>query len=172
MRRWIAMMSLLTAACGGAPKEPAAPEAESLEEPSSPVPEPDEGEADAPTEADTASEESSASAEDVQKVLQLVIDDGELEQVLKLGEPGRFPLKIAGDGVPSGAELTKGTKPVERVSDTSDEKTAVLVFTKVEVGARKATIGFRYDIEGIRGTATLKKGEFGWELVKSRIVER
>jgi hypothetical protein len=108
----------------------------------------------------------------VQKVLQLVIDDGELEQVLKLGEPGRFPLKIAGDGVPSGAELTKGTKPVERVSDTSDEKTAVLVFTKVEVGARKATIGFRYDIEGIRGTATLKKGEFGWELVKSRIVER
>jgi hypothetical protein len=48
----------------------------------------------------------------------------------------------------------------------------VLEFTKVEVGAKKATVSFRYDIEGIRGTATLKKGEFGWELVKSRIVER
>jgi hypothetical protein len=173
MGRWIAVMSLLTAACGGASKEPATPVAELLDEPSSRSANGDEDEREsAPEETEATHEESSASAEDVQKVLQLVIDDGELEQYLKLGEPGRFPLKIAGDDVPSGAELTKGTKPVERVSDTSDEKKAVLEFTKVEVGAKKATVSFRYDIEGIRGTATLKKGEFGWELVKSRIVER
>src|SRR5690349_12237801 len=36
------------------------------------------------------------SSNDQQAILQLVIDDPELDPFLKLGEPGRFPLKMSG----------------------------------------------------------------------------
>jgi hypothetical protein len=113
----------------------------------------------------------SQSSNDQQAILQLVIDDPELDPYLKLGEPGRFPLKLSGAAVPQGIELTKSTKPVVLVAAAKDKTDPVLVITSFEVEGKTATVSYRYDVEGIRGTASLKKGELGWELSRSRVVE-
>jgi hypothetical protein len=109
--------------------------------------------------------------DDTHAVLQLTVDDTELDQYLKLGEPGRFPLKIAGSAVPQNIELIKSTKPVVVTSPPSSKKDAVLVITEIDIKGTDATVSYRYDIEGIRGTAYLKKTAHGWELTRSRIVE-
>jgi hypothetical protein len=109
--------------------------------------------------------------DDVHAILQLTVDDTELDQYLKLGEPGRFPLKIAGSAVPQGVELIKATKPVVITSPPSNKKDAVLLVTDIDIKGTDATVSYRYDIEGIRGTAYLKKTPHGWELTRSRIVE-
>jgi len=111
------------------------------------------------------------SSNDQQAILQLVIDDTELEPFLKLGEPSRFPLKMSGSSIPQGIELTKSTKPVVFVPAPKDKTDPVLVVTSIEVEGKAATVSYRYDVEGIRGTAYLKKGEQGWELSRSRVVE-
>jgi hypothetical protein len=111
------------------------------------------------------------SSNDAQAVLQLVIDDAELDPYLKLGEPGRFPLKMSGSAVPQGLELVKATKPVEMVGAPKDKKDTVLKITSVEIDGKSASVSYRYDVERIRGTAHLKKGPHGWELTRSRIVE-
>jgi hypothetical protein len=108
---------------------------------------------------------------DHQAILQLVIEDPELDPYLKLGEPGRFPLKLSGSAVPQGIELVKSTKPVVLVGAPKDKSDPVLVITSMEVDGKSASVSYRYDVEGIRGTATLKKGEVGWELTRSRVVE-
>ncbi len=51
-------------------------------------------------------------SDDVQAVLQLAVDDTELDQYLKLGEAGRFPLKVAGSAVPQNANSTKPRNPL------------------------------------------------------------
>jgi hypothetical protein len=109
--------------------------------------------------------------DDVHAVLQLTVDDTELDQYLKLGEPGRFPLKIAGSAVPQGIELVKATKPVVVTSPPSSKKDPVLVVTEIDIKGTDATVSYRYDVEGIHGTAYLKKTPHGWELTRSRIVE-
>jgi hypothetical protein len=109
--------------------------------------------------------------DDVHAVLQLAVDDAELDPYLKLGEPGRFPLKIAGSAVPQNIELIKATKPVVVTTPPSSKKDAVLVVTEIDIKGNDATVSYRYDIEGIRGTAYLKKTPHGWELTRSRIVE-
>jgi hypothetical protein len=109
--------------------------------------------------------------DDVKAVLQLTVEDSELDQYLKLGEPGRFPLKLAGSSVPQNIELVKATKPVVITTPPADKKDAVLVITALEIQGSDATVSYRYDIEGIRGTAYLKKTPHGWELKRSRIVE-
>jgi len=111
------------------------------------------------------------SANDTQAILQLVIEDPELDPYLKLGEPGRFPLKVSGSAVPQGIELVKSTKPVVMSPAPKDKKDPVLVITGLEVQGKDATVSYRYDIEGIRGTAYLKKSSHGWELTRSRVVE-
>ena len=115
-----------------------------------------------------ASKDASLGEDDRKAVLQVVLDDEELGKYLRVGEPGRFPLKISGDGLPSG--LTKMTKPVEVVSSPSP-KAAVLVILEVTGGGGKAAVKYRYDVEGIQGTTTLEKGARGWEILRSRIVE-
>ncbi|HTQ03121.1 MAG TPA: hypothetical protein VMI54_04665 [Polyangiaceae bacterium] len=109
--------------------------------------------------------------DDTHAVLQLTIEDSELDQYLKLGEPGRFPLKIAGSAVPQGIELEKATKPVVVTTPPTSKKDAVLVITDIDIKGNEASVSYRYDIEGIRGTAYLKKTPHGWELTRSRIVE-
>jgi hypothetical protein len=113
----------------------------------------------------------SGPSDDTTAVLQLAIDDPELDPYLKLGEPGRFPLKVSGSSVPSGVALTKSAKPVEVVGAPAKKTDPVLVITSVEIEGASATVSYRYDVEGIRGTAYLKKGSRGWELSRSRIVE-
>jgi hypothetical protein len=112
-----------------------------------------------------------ATVDDTKAALQLVLDDEELGPYLKLEEPGRFPLRVAGD-LPSGVELVKNTKPVEVFTGPKDDKDAVLVFTTVDIGNKSGTVKYRYDVERVRGSAFLKKVEGRWELTRSRISVR
>jgi hypothetical protein len=188
MRRWApprllgTLLVLLSVACGGANKDAASPDAES---------EGSEAETPADTSGNASAEDDSVrkaagtpdakggppppsatqSKDDTTAVLELVVNDPELDPYLKLGEPGRFPLKISGSALPSGLKLVKSTEPVQIVSGPKDKKDAVLVFTEIEVSGKKASVRYRYDIEGIRGSANLEKGDYGWELKNSRVVE-
>jgi hypothetical protein len=122
-------------------------------------------------DAKTSDQAPVAQGDDVHAVLQLAVDDSELDPYLKLGEPGRFPLKIAGSAVPQNIEIIKATKPVVVTTPPSSKKDAVLVITEIAIKGNDATVSYRYDVEGIRGTAYLKKTPHGWELTRSRIVE-
>ena len=111
---------------------------------------------------------------DLKTILQLVLDDDALQPYLHLEEPERMPLKVHGDMLPQGLELTMARKPVQYVDATvaEDKKKAVLVFTEIEVKGDKANIAFRYDIEKVKGSATVVKSEGRWTLDKSRISTR
>ncbi|HEY6079452.1 MAG TPA: hypothetical protein VIW29_11645 [Polyangiaceae bacterium] len=161
-------------ACGG-PAEPAAsPETEAAgERAAEGAPEAAPGAA-APADDDAkpASAAGSATSDaDINAILQLVVDDPELDAHLHLGEPGRFPLQLAGEGLPSTLKLVKATEPVKLVAGPQSKKDAVLVVTEIEVQGDKATVRYRYDVEGVRGTVSLAKLPHGWELKNSRLVE-
>ena len=172
---WL-LVVLSAAACGG----PAAPAASAEAPPESAEAKPagdDSAAADAPGKADNAaasdkpSSGAPASDDDVTKILQLVVDDPELDNYLHLGQAGRFPLQISGDKLPSGLKLVKATEPVKVVDAPKSKKDAVLVITEIDVQGDKATVRYRYDVEGIRGNVTLAKAAHGWELKNSRLVE-
>ncbi|HEX4336342.1 MAG TPA: hypothetical protein VH062_10545 [Polyangiaceae bacterium] len=181
-------MGLLLIACGGA----ATPKAEAPEStpPASKADDAASSSGDADSKgtdskssgdsagsSDTKSDDASgsgkggASTDELKTVMQLTIEDPELDKYLHLEEPGRFPLKMAGKDLPSGLGLTKAGQPVKIVDGEPAKKDAVLVITKIEVTGSDAAIGYRFDIEGIVGTAHLKKASYGWELASSRIVE-
>jgi hypothetical protein len=176
-------LGLLLIACGGsATPEPKSPEpAEASAAESAPKDDasksesaPDEGakaSSDSPKSEDTSSQGKGTSEDELKTVLQLVIEDAELDKYLKLTEPGRFPLKMMGKDVPSGIALMKSGQPVKVFTGEPTKKDAVLVITNIEVASPDATVGYRYDAEGIIGTAHLKKASYGWELKSSRIVE-
>jgi hypothetical protein len=174
----VVLVTLALVACGGCSKPPTtANESVSVEEPAGAESAGDkkdsDGEAADKSEKSEKSEKSDVSAaeattDDRKAVLQLVIEDEELGKFLRVTEPGRFPLKVSGSDIPSG--LVKATKPIEIV-DSPAPKAAVLVITSVEIGAKHATVTYRYDVEGIKGTTTLDKGPRGWEILRSRIVE-
>jgi hypothetical protein len=120
--------------------------------------------------AETAAGE--ASVADVQEVLQLVLDDEALQPYLHLEQPDRFPLRVAKRNLPDGIELVKATKPVELVEDAGADKKPLLVFTEVEVNQDTASVRYRYDAEGVRGSCTLERRDGRWNLKKSRVAER
>lgn len=158
-------------ACGGpsapaASPEPTSPSTESSADEPQPSTEPEGTGPAAPAAGAQATTD-----EDVRAILQLVIDDPELDQHLHLGEAGRFPLQLAGEGLPSGLKLVKATEPVKLVAAPKSKKDAVLVVTELDVKGDKATVRYRYDVEGVRGTASLSKTAHGWELKNSRLVE-
>ena len=126
---------------------------------------------DSSSDSSSGSSSTGTSTDELKTVMQLVIEDAELDKYLHLEEPGRFPLKIAGKELPSGIALTKAGQPVKVVDGEPAKKDAVLVITKIEIAAPDATVGYRFDIEGVVGTAHLKKASYGWELKSSRIVE-
>ncbi|HVR20236.1 MAG TPA: hypothetical protein VMS65_11085 [Polyangiaceae bacterium] len=184
MRRWALFGWVLfcSVACGGGNKEPASPDAESESAESASAESTssgDEGVDDSVRKAAGTPDAkggpppagATQSADDATAVLELVVNDPELDPYLKLGEPGRFPLKISGSALPSGVKLVKATEPVQVVSGPKDKKDPVLVFTEVDISGKKASVRYRYDIEGIRGSANLTKGQYGWELTNSRVVE-
>jgi hypothetical protein len=166
------LFALVLAACGGA-----APPAESAEPagaeaaPNAAQSGTDDARPAEASEGAKASSGASASEDDVNAILQLVVDDPELDSHLHLGEPGRFPLKIAGDKLPSGLKLVKATEPVKLSEPPKSKKDAVLVVTELDIQGDKATVRYRYDVEGIRATVTLAKTPHGWELKNSRLVE-
>lgn len=129
---------------------------------------PDEKSAD---DAGQAASGGAASPEEIRQILQAVLDDEALQTHLKLEEPGRFPLQVAKRNVPAGIELIKSTEPAKIVDAPKDKKDPVLVFTEVSVGPNTASVRYRYDVEGVRGSCTLKRANGRWELTRSRITQ-
>jgi hypothetical protein len=179
MSRWPLLAVLLSLACGSTPP------AQSPDETDESPPETEAADMGGGDEAATAGEDeapsesgskgaSTASTADLQAILQLVIDDDALTPYLHLELPERFPLRISGDVLPSGIELTKGTKPAQIVdaAAAADKKKPVLVFTEIDFSGNKATIAYRYDIEKVRGTATVVKSDGAWTLKSSRVTTR
>jgi hypothetical protein len=162
----------LMAACGGGAPPPDSPESVSAEGASTALADTNsEAAQPAAGEEQKAPSGAPASEQDVSAILQLVVDDPELDSHLHLGEPGRFPLKIAGEGLPAGLKLVKATEQVVVAEPPKSKKDAVLVFTEIDVRGERATVRYRYDVEGIRATVTLAKTPHGWELRNSRLVE-
>lgn len=162
-------------ACGGATPEPEAPPEEPAvsadPEPSASEPATEASEATEATDEGSGSSES-LSPEDFQAALQVVIQDDALQTAMNLTEPGRFPIKISGEGLPANLKLTAGEKAVEVVPTPADpKKEAVLIFSKVEISGSRVSFKYRYDIEGVRGTSTVAKKDDVWELKASRISE-
>jgi hypothetical protein len=153
------------------PPEPTSSRADIGDEPSKPAPSSKSNVRESAGDAKRDDAAPPSQGDDVHAVLQLAVDDSELDQYLKLGEPGRFPLKIAGSAVPQNIQLTKATKPVVVTTPPSSKKEAVLVITEIDIKGTDASVSYRYDVEGIRGTAYLKKTPHGWELTRSRVVE-
>ena len=169
---WLPLVTLAFA-CGGPPAPAAGPET-AAEAPGD-AKAPQGADAAAPTAESAAADKPASSApasdEDVTAILQLVVNDPELDNYLHLGEPGRFPLQLAGERLPSGLKLIKSTEPVKIVDGPKSKKDAVLVVTEIDVQGDHATVRYRYDIESIRGNVTLAKAAHGWELKNSRLVE-
>lgn len=157
--------------CGGAAKEAEAPPEPPAPEPTmdATAPEPDMDPDEDAEQADEGSSEP-ASPEDFRAALQVVIQDDALQTAMNLTEPGRFPIKIAGRDIPSDVKLEAGTEAVEVVQEPEDPKTQpVLVFQKIEISPTRGSFKYRYDVEGIRGTSTVKNQNGVWELKASRI---
>ena len=113
-----------------------------------------------------------ASPDDLRDVLQAVIDDDALTPYLRLEQPNRFPLRVSGRDLPPNLQLTKATKPVTIVNDSNrDAKKPVLVFTEIEINGGEATVRYKYDVEGVRGFATLNKPYGRWSIKQSRVAE-
>lgn len=164
---------------GGTPKADAPDDSDELYE-EDPVEQTDtSGDASSADEAEAADDESeaandgggAASPADMQEILQLVINDEALDPYLHLEEPGRFPLQISGSDIPSGIELVKNTQPVKVVPEPGSKEAPVLVFTNIDASSNVARVKYRYDVEGIRGSATVKKLEGRWQLSNSRVTE-
>ena len=170
---WLPLVGLAVA-CAGPATPAASPEtaADSAVHATAPAVEPEAPaeKGDAPTSQRVAAG-APASERDVAAILQLVVDDPELDRYLHLGEPGRFPLQLSGERLPSGLELIKATEPVKIVAAPKSKKDAVLVVTEIDVQGDRATVRYRYDIERIRGNVSLAKTAHGWELKNSRLVE-
>jgi hypothetical protein len=174
MVRRALFLGFLVMGCGA--KEPAksaanaeteSPKAEGRAEPAAQAPAKQES-----TPAASAAPAGPASAEDLREVLQAVIDDDALTPYLHLEQRSRFPLHVSGHGVTKELQLTKMTKPVV-VEDEGgrDAKKPVLVFTEIEIKGAEATVRYRYDIEGVRGTATLNKPYGHWAVKQSHVAE-
>jgi hypothetical protein len=167
---WLPLI-VLAVACGGPAAPAASPEGpvEDKKAPATDVEAPADSSEAPPSEKAAAS--APASEQDVVAILQLVVDDPELDRYLHLGEPGRFPLQLSGERLPTGLKLIKATEPVKIVDGPKSKKDAVLVITEIDVQGERATVRYRYDIESIRGNVTLAKTAHGWELKNSRLVE-
>ena len=123
-----------------------------------------------PASASTAA--APASANDLRDVLQAVIDDEALTPYLHLEQPNRFLLRVSGRDLPKDLALVKATKPVVLVDDPSKEpKKPVFVFTEIEIKGEEATVRYKYDIEKVRGSATLYKLYGRWTVKQSHVAE-
>lgn len=177
MRAALIVLGLALGACGGGTPEPETPEdADELYE-DDPVDQ--DFAADGSSKADEEPEglddadqaSGPATPEDIQAILQIVIADEALDPYLRLEEPGRFPLQISGGDIPSGIELMKNTEPVKVVPPPAKKEDPVLVFTSIDADSKQARVKYRWDIEGVRGSATVKKLDGRWQLSSSRVTE-
>jgi hypothetical protein len=175
MKHRAILLAFFVWGCGN--KEPAksasnaetpSPAAETQKEPPPAPPAKQEAALPAPPSSPSAA----ASPDDLRGVLQAVIDDDALTPYLHLEQRNRFPLHVSGHGVPKNLQLMKMAKSVIIDDEGSrDAKKPVLVFTEIEIKGAEATVRYRYDIEGVRGTATLNKPYGQWAVKQSHVAE-
>jgi hypothetical protein len=172
----LALAVLVVAGCGSGNPTPKAAEASvPAEAPKGPEAETPRGapsEEAKPAPAAAAPEAEALSAADLTSVLQAMLDDPELTGYLHIDKPGRSPVKLAGPNLPQDLKLVKGRSQVVIVDAPKSDKDPVIVLSRVGVEDKSATISYRYDVEGIRGTTRVKNGTSGWVLMSSRIIER
>jgi hypothetical protein len=112
-----------------------------------------------------------ATPEDVRRVLQLVIEEPEIQGSMYLGSPGRLPFKISQRNLPTKPDVMQGGKPAVFVEGSGSKDDPVFVVTQLQIDGAQAWVKFRYDAEGITGSASLEKTTLGWQLVNSSVVE-
>lgn len=176
---WLAITGL-AAACGASPAaEPEAPEVPSEPAESETV----ESPADAPTESGDAEsgdvpDEQGASgsaelgADDLEDVIRQVLEDPGLDRYLHLDQPGRLPIKLAGPGLPAKLSIIKGGYEVKVVEGPANAKDPVLVFTKIEKDGDSVRLRYRYDVEGLSGSAVVFRKDGAWRLGANRLIEK
>ncbi len=115
--------------------------------------------------------------EEIQTVVQMCIDLEDFQAYYHEDEiEGRKPLIIYHDGmVPSDLTLIKFGEPVQFM--TKEEiffynKQAYLDFDKFEISPTRADIEFRYDIEGLTISLTLKKVDGNWTIKRRKLIEQ
>ncbi len=169
-------LALLVVGCGA--KEPAK-SAANAEPPSSEAPSPKVEARPVPAAATTPSKQEppaaatrAATPDDLREIIQAVLDDDALTSYLKLQLPNRFPLRVSGPNLPKDLQVMKSTKPVVIVDDSNrDPKKPVFAFTEIEIKGADATVKYKYDVEGVRGSATLNKPYGHWAIKQSRVAE-
>ncbi len=105
-------------------------------------------------------------------MLQQLLDDPDLEQYLHLNKAGRLPLKISGPDLPEKLKLHKGGYDVKIVEEPKSAKEAVLVLTKIERDGSQVRLRYRFDVEGIRGSALVFEKGGTWRLRSNRVIEK
>jgi hypothetical protein len=166
MTRTLLAVTLILTGCGGASEGAPPKDATDPPEPAAAA-----QATAAPAPAANAEAATPQAPSEIPLVLQAVLDDPELEPYLRLDKPERFPVKISGPGLAPGIEVAKGGKPVEVVTDSASAKDPVLVFTKIDVGAEKASVTYRYKAENLRGSCSLAKRNGAWEVSHSRLTQ-
>ncbi len=176
---WLALIAVCSCGGGAASGEGAetggvtddAPVASSDTAPEAPKAEAAEAKApEAP--APETSEATTLDAEALGTVLQAVLRDPELVDHLHLEKPGRAPLLISGPNLPDKLDVVVGSYDVEVIADPKSTKKPVLVFTLIERSGEQTRVHYRYDAEGIKGSATLFLQKGHWGLSANRVIEK
>jgi hypothetical protein len=132
-------------------------------------PQPSE-ESESPAEASEVS--GTLDEKELESVLQSVLADPQLLESLKLGKPGRAPLKVAGPDLPAKLAVLVGSHHVKVVEEAASAKAAVLVFEKIERTGDQVRVFYRFDAESLKGRASLFFRNGGWELSANRVVTK
>jgi len=108
---------------------------------------------------------------DVAKIAQLVLDLNTLQKYYHPELPGRKPLRMLKSGpMQNEPRLVMFGQPVEYVPVGSP--TPHFEFTRIDVTGDGAVVEFSYPVEGLRGTANLRKAGGSWQIEKSSVRER
>ncbi|MBK7582986.1 MAG: hypothetical protein IPI67_22670 [Myxococcales bacterium] len=177
-RSWLLGLVLLMG-CGGGGA--AAPEAKAPDESETPAkPAASAASEDTPSEApddsagkpkeDAPAASEPLSKEDLEGVLQQLMNDPELADYLQLKKSGRLPLKVFGEGLPPKLSVTIGSYDLKVVGEPKSKKDPVLVFTKIERDGTSVRLRYRFDAEGVTGSAVVHQSGGVWRLGANRVM--
>jgi len=121
-----------------------------------------------------AEQNESGSSDDFCKILQLTIDLPKLQQFFHVEKiQDRSPLRVAVNDVNVSCTLTKFDKKVVLFdkNTTYNQSVPFIEVLEIDISSNLATISIVYRVEGIKGTAKLRKNDSKWEVYRSHIVE-
>lgn len=175
----LTLFCVVVTGCGGTTPPAEEPDPAQAQEERADVTEPtsDEPADDGAVESPAADSESAASSttltdDELRDVIEQVLQDPGLDRHLHLDVRGRLPLKISGPGLPAKLEVTKGSYHVKVVDGPKDAKDPVVVFTRIERDGDAVRLRYRFDVEGISGSAVVFRKDGAWTLGSNRVIER